>query len=448
MSQFIEPVAGVPMNSVADAVAETGGLEQEFFIAGTASRYEPRDGGDPHPTNGRWQSRPAETASYRTRILVLRPGDPADFNGTVIANWNNVSGGESFQPGPTAARLIKDGFAVVGVSAQRAGVENTSEGLMPSLKTHDPDRYRSLRHPGDDWSYDIFTQTARVLGPRRQVEVDPLGGLEANNVIATGGSQSGARLFSYVNGVQPSTNAFDAFAITLCPNLPCTLTEATAPAGAEEMNWPRGVGLLEWHQHLLRDDLDAPIIIVNSETEAAECHPNTQPDCPTVQVWEVAGTGHAGQLSAKEMEAYPELAALDHSKVSLAPVVRGAISALHRWVTDSERPFQAPRITRRPGQKNFERDRHGNALGGIRMPELQAPLATHVGEPAALGQTGLTLGRTTPFDSTEVAALWPDRASWLAAYNQAVTNLVTARVIASDDGAELSASAEAAPFPV
>jgi hypothetical protein len=32
-------------------------------------------------------------AEYRTRILVVRPRDPEQFNGTVVVNWQNVSAG-------------------------------------------------------------------------------------------------------------------------------------------------------------------------------------------------------------------------------------------------------------------------------------------------------------------------------------------------------------------
>lgn len=53
-----------------------GWVEEEFFVGGTARTY----------------TTPAETeAPFTTRILVRRPTDPADFNGTVILDWNNVT---------------------------------------------------------------------------------------------------------------------------------------------------------------------------------------------------------------------------------------------------------------------------------------------------------------------------------------------------------------------
>ena len=83
-----------------------------------------------------------------------------------------MSAGESFIRGTGPRRCCEDGFAVVGVSAQRVGVEGPTAELAalgmvsPSLKGDDPERYGDLQHPGDDFSYDIFTQAARLLGAR------------------------------------------------------------------------------------------------------------------------------------------------------------------------------------------------------------------------------------------------------------------------------------------
>ena len=73
-------------------------------IAGTAFELDPtRLHGDrvlPHRHRDRVRARgadgavaPAELADYRTRILVYRPADAARFNGTVVVEWLNVSGG-------------------------------------------------------------------------------------------------------------------------------------------------------------------------------------------------------------------------------------------------------------------------------------------------------------------------------------------------------------------
>src|SRR5262245_1700194 len=64
-------------------LAARGYVEEEFFIEGTANRYN---------------TTPQATATvldkdhpYKTRIVVRRPADAKRFNGTVLVEWYNVT---------------------------------------------------------------------------------------------------------------------------------------------------------------------------------------------------------------------------------------------------------------------------------------------------------------------------------------------------------------------
>ena len=448
MALITKRVDGSPMNSVADAVRSAGGIEEEWFFEGNATSYQLVGGGGDYPTNGFWDAEPAGEAPFRTRMIVVRPENPAKFNGTVVVNWNNVSAGESFELPTVAARLIGDGFVLVGVSAQRVGVEGIDETSgaagfrLPALKTNDPERYGSLEHPSDDFSYDIFTQVAGMVGPDRSTDPDPLAGLPVRHVIATGGSQSGARLMTYLNAVQPLTSAYDAFLVSVIPNVPCALNAATAPAGLESMGGFNPFDLLEWNTHVYRDDLSAPVILLNSESEAISCHPNTQPDSDRVRVWEIAGTGHAGMIPAGD-PGIAAIAGFPKSDVSFAAAKRGALGDLHRWINGGDAPPEQPRIERRPDGHGFARDEHGNALGGIRWPELEAPLGTHRGEPEPGGGVAFGLGSSTPFSADKVQSLYPDHDAWFDRYEAAVEHLVETQVIVEEDAVEMIDQARA-----
>jgi hypothetical protein len=67
----------------------------------------------------------------------------------------------------------------------------------------------------------------------------------------------------------------------------------------------------------------------------------------------------------------------------------------------------------------IQRDQHGNALGGIRLPQLAVPTAQYgpVGTPEAL-RCDLR-GFTIPFDEATLAALYPDRTSYLRRFSAA-----------------------------
>src|SRR5438105_4448643 len=64
-------------------LAIQGYVEEEFFIQGTANRYNT-------PT-GATASIVDKDHPYKTRIVVRRPADPKRFNGTVLVEWDNVT---------------------------------------------------------------------------------------------------------------------------------------------------------------------------------------------------------------------------------------------------------------------------------------------------------------------------------------------------------------------
>jgi hypothetical protein len=109
----------------------------------------------------------------------------------------NVSGSRRARLDAAHNELVREGFAWVGVSAQKVGVD--------ALKGTDPQRgdavrYAGLSHPGDSFSYDIFSQGGQAIRDHADVI---LGGLEPRHVVAVGESQSAGRLVTYIDAVHP-----------------------------------------------------------------------------------------------------------------------------------------------------------------------------------------------------------------------------------------------------
>src|SRR3954470_15147770 len=128
------PAHGYPFLATDVDLASAGYVEQEFFISGQATRYT---------ATGTSTGTVISTGNpYTTRIVVRRPTNAKAFNGVVIAEWMNVSNNwdqevDWFQ---THEHLINEGYAWVGISAQRAGVHTAVTGL----KAWSPTRYGSL----------------------------------------------------------------------------------------------------------------------------------------------------------------------------------------------------------------------------------------------------------------------------------------------------------------
>src|SRR4051794_38238970 len=138
------------------------------------------------------------SAPYESRMLVRLPRDAGRFRGTVLVEWLNVTGQADEETAwPVEARyLMRHGIGYVGISAQLAGI-----CCGPAtLKGWDPARYAPLVHPGDQFSYDIFSQAIKALRTRNHKGSAPMRALRVRKLVATGASQSALYLTNFVNG--------------------------------------------------------------------------------------------------------------------------------------------------------------------------------------------------------------------------------------------------------
>jgi hypothetical protein len=177
-------------------LATLGYEEMEYSFEGTATSYELQG---ERGADGRWDVTPAAEAPFRTRFVARWPSDPLRFSGTVVVEWHNVSAGIDAAPdwGFFHRSLAAAGHAWVGVSAQKVGIDGGGfvEGIH--LKLLAPERYAELEHPGDAWSFDIFTQVGKLL--QLPSDENPLVGLKPSQILAAGESQSAACLVTYIN---------------------------------------------------------------------------------------------------------------------------------------------------------------------------------------------------------------------------------------------------------
>jgi hypothetical protein len=418
-------------------VEEAGYLVEEYHLDGTAVAYGAAPG-TRLGVDGRWETVVIGEAGYRTRILVVRPGDPARFNGTVLLNWQNVSAG--IEGGAPRRGEMYRGYAWVGVSAQEVGLYGFPAGMTGRtgsfsagrpLVDHDPQRYGDLRHPGDQGSFDIFTQAARAVGPTRNSSVDPMGGLDVRRVVATGGSQSAMRLVAYINAVHPTDQALDGFLLSLW--------EGRAPAVADGSVSFGGV------RTTVRADGAVPVLVVNSEFEALSLHAVGIADTDTIRVWEVAGAPHASVRNTGRTEAGGRWMA---NPLSIAPVHESAVRHLHQWLAQGTVPPAQPRIQILAGPPaTIDRDPAGNALGGIRLPELAAPTAEYRGLSAGTGRAPL-FGASRPFSDETLRALYPTRRAFAERWRQGVDDLVVTGAVLADDAGWMQAHGDEIGLPV
>jgi hypothetical protein len=448
---------GWPLGARLDDVSEYGYVEEEFFIDGTASTYGIADGAT-YTRDGRWSTVAHEPVPFRTRILVRRPVDPNHFNGTVILEWGHVSTGHD-RLLVEVSGLADEGYAHVGVSAQRIGVHGGFPGGDP-LVSWDPERYGSLNVPSEDLSFGIFSAAAQAVGPKRPTNpVDALGGLQVERVVATGTSQAAQRLVGYINGVHPIDQVIDGF-IPLMQAGPVSPLETAPGETFSAFLDENGVGIAgdvttprPPAYYRIRDDLDAPVLALNSEVDALFCLPIRRPDDDRYRAWEIPGTAHSGDGKARQLpldvrdigpgwqQHRPPSA--NSNLTSWLPPLYAALRQLDRWIDTGTPPPSIPLIEFDEATGDFRRDEHGNAIGGVRLPHVDAPIATLTGHGNGQGWLLSLAGTNTPFSDDELRALYGDHAGYVAAVQAAADTSVAAGVLLPKDAAEIVAAAEA-----
>jgi hypothetical protein len=432
------------------------GYEQaEYFISGSATSYSnpatPR-------ADGKWTVTPTETAPYKTRVVVYRPIDPERFNGTVVVEWLNVSGGLDAAPNWTLSHLeqIREGAAWVGVSAQRVGLVGSGKNPLIDSQTllrADPVRYGSLDIPSDKFSYDIYSQAGAAIRGRSS---PLLGGVRAKRLLAVGESRGAIYLTSYLNAIVPVTpKIYDGFLLHSRAGFAAGFDGAALEA--DRLPPAR-----------IRDDLDVPVLVLTTEADLVQLRyaQARQPDSSRFRDWEVAGASHydtyglgiaqrdtgdgtadvaAFQTMITTVSSpYPGIVdcALPINSGPQTYVLRAAVAALQRWVAEGTPPPHAPRLRLNPSNpKAFLVDADGNAQGGIRTPHVETPIARLSG----LGQSGTgycyLFGTTAPFDAAKLAELYPSHARFVKEWNQAVDESVRAGFVLRADAPALKAAA-------
>jgi Alpha/beta hydrolase domain len=131
-------------------------------------------------------------------------------------------------------------------------------------------------------------------------------------------------------------------------------------------------------------------------------------------------------------------------RINSAPqryVVDTAIHDLARWASGGRPPPRAPRIATSGEPPTIERDEFGNARGGIRLPQLEAPTATLSGEPGGGPGFCSLFGFTAAFDAARLSSLYPTQGNYIAKFEQATHRAVRQGFLLAIDAKEAKAEA-------
>ena len=407
--------AGSPATSRQSALNAVAYTEQEWRLQGHAQAYSTDgDWGD----DGHWQLKPRGVPEpYETRLLMRRPTSPARFNGIVVVEWLNSSLGFDIDGGWMIARdeMVREGYAWVGVSAETPSIA--------ALQQINPLRYAHAKITDSDLSFDIFDHAGLLI--RQEAAQWGTADTQPIRLLAMGYSKSASFLFTFMNAFQPRSQAYDGFYL-----------RGATPAAIQVNGWH--INIVAPH---IRSDLKAPVMQVQTEMEVAVSWPLSKtPDTDKLRYWEIAGATHYDQAMRNETLAANQDELQLTTPRCLKPannlpahlIDHAALHALRNWVTTGAPPPKAPRL-QRSSWGFVQDDEQGNALGGLRLPELDAPVSRYgMFNNAPTNSIGMWAGfaciaggSTTPLSADYLRARYPSDQAYLETYKQAADKLLS-----------------------
>jgi hypothetical protein len=443
-------------------------VEEEFFVSGNATvyTYEER----PRPT----VVLPLEAVPYKSRIAVRRPADPAQFSGTVVIEWWNSTGTFDTSPGwdASAAFFARAGWIYVGLTNSNTSIAFLRNGcrlggILPVADCRT--RYASLSLPENGQAYDLGNQLAALLA-RGGAESPIPPAYRVERIYHTGTSQQGGSIITLATAFHAAAND-GYFVQELSTARPVNARPACGSDGAPA--YPACTPQLAGRDRLVRTDLPVPLVHAMTETDVespfgALANDARQKDTKHFRYYELAGTSHTAVH--KGVYVIPGFFTLEqtctHRQNTLAdgPVFGAYLynamwSNLDRHARGGPPPPNGKLIETADGA--IVRDEYGNARGGLRLPELDVPVATYLpnnevveslppllsGFRPLLGLFCALTGSVFPFDAETLAALYPSADDYVTPYERRLDWLVHRRFLLPDDAEALRAAAQAgAPF--
>lgn len=444
-------------------------LEEEYFLSGKANVYK-------WDKPGTAEIRTPDVP-YTNRIMVRKPADPKRFSGNVYVEIVNSTSTYDCAVLWYACheKFLRDGDIYIGITSKPIAVR--------ALKKNNPVRYASLSwenplppgqrgtNPGDYMPpgvlgsfpdsedgliWDMISQTSALL--RRPGDGNPIRQYSVEKVYCIGASQSAVVLSTYINAIHPMTKlangkpVFDGYMLTVGA-YPLQINQDAPvlfPPGDERI--------------IIR--CEVPVIRIMSESDFRTMGPwpflaarREDSDLPEdkFRLYEVPGSSHTNYYtiffrSGKEELATigqvpPDLSRIHPNNFPFHYLFNGALLNLDRWVREGIPAPVAPRILIDEELTEIDpygnrvpvviRDQFGNALGGLRTPYLDVPVATYT---STTPQNPL-MGQIFAFSPVRLRELYGDHAGYMKRFVARVDEMVKERWITYTDGERMKQEA-------
>jgi len=129
------------------------------------------------------------------------------------------------------------------------------------------------------------------------------------------------------------------------------------------------------------------------------------------------------------------------NRIAITPYYDAAIFHVNRWINGGPPPPRQPLIEFAGSPPEVVRDAHDIAVGGVRLPQADVPVATNTSVPLGEDFASALRGSNRPFGASRLTALYGDERAYLARFEEAAARAVAAGVMLARDVAPAVAEA-------
>ena len=391
-------------------------IEKEFLMSGTANVYHLYDNDTPYVVKA--------DNPYATRLLVRYPDTAKGktCSGRVYLDILNASSGVDLEDiwRRSYQHLMDSGDIYIGITSQ--------SGTAAALKRFDSDRYQDINwevdgKEEDGLVFDMLSQLGNLLRDDPQAILPE--GMIPEYIYLTGQSWSGDYLNTYTSVFYDYYNQdrslFDGYISVVAP---------AETYIATDVHGPRDV----------YTETKEPYFVINSESEHyfgsyGDWYldfeyvriPDASEENYKFRFYEMVGSSHSDPVSPI-LPNNPEIAKANngvardpkqydgdqtHSDLQLDMLITACLENVHNWAANG---VEAPsgdkywleyRTVVDPFVKDMPEvvaDENHNALGGIRMPQMEAPVAQYK---AFRNDSSVTDGSMIYFSKEKIHELYP-----------------------------------------
>jgi hypothetical protein len=440
-------------------------IEEEFFVSGAADLYNYAHNPPLGPTD---IVTIQADVPYTTRIIVRRPKKVNKFNGTVVIEWWNSTAGFDTAPvwDPSAEYFADNGIVYVGVTNSTTSLDFLAGGcrLLGFLPPACGTRYSTLSLPENGLAYDMGSQIANLLkngGASSPLPAEYV----VEKLLHSGESQQAGSIVTYASGfhldgvndgyfVQSGANARPI-------NFGPSCNDPASPP------YPGCTPRLVFPDSLVRTDLPVPVYqaVTQTDVEILFGLIGRQPDTPTFRYYEIAGAAHLTVHS--EIELIPagvfgpnpilledlcqnEINSTADGPVFASYVLNALWERMQEQIASGSPPPAGVLMDQTGGV--LDRDALGNVTGGVRLPSMEAPVATYVSSnqadpalPPLLQQIGNLAcflgGSVLRFDDATLDELYRNQGAYVSQVAAAVNALKAQGLLLQSDASTVKRAA-------